>query len=164
MRSMSVSGQLTFSVCARILNNGISSNSQSRLIMSLTSLWVSVRNYVLERKLTIHTSQSQHHFITPQTWVQVHLKVFKYFTSTLVATLSTSTSTIAENDNVLKLITNQLYNVSIIVQCTCIIASDEHQFLKSFISLNGSVDWGRKGHAQALEQCLCMNSHASVNT
>ena len=37
-----------------------------------------------------------------QTWVQVHLRVLKYFTSTLVAMLSTSTSTIVENDNVLK--------------------------------------------------------------
>ena len=76
-----------------------------------------------------------------------------------MATLSTSTSTIAENDNVLKycvkyfkqylstnevpkLITNQLYNVSIIVQCICIIASDEHQLsiAKIFHNLNGSVD------------------------
>ena len=75
MCSMSVSGQLTFSVCARILNNGISSNSQSRLIMSLTSLWVSVRNYVLERKLTIHTSQSQHYFITPSLYHISHVCV-----------------------------------------------------------------------------------------
>ena len=90
------------------------------------------------------------HVCMYQTWVQVHLKVLKYFKSTLVATLSTSTSTIVENDNVLKycvkyfkqylstnevpkLIMTQLYNVSIIVQCTCIIASDEHQFLKYFI-------------------------------
>ena len=46
---------------------------------------------------TIDTVSNQN-----QTWVQVHLKVLKYFTSTLGATLSTSTSTIAENDNVLK--------------------------------------------------------------
>ena len=37
-----------------------------------------------------------------QTWVQVHLRVLKYFASTLVAMLSTSTSIIVENDNVLK--------------------------------------------------------------
>ena len=37
-----------------------------------------------------------------QTWVQVHLRVLKYITSTLVAMLSKSTSTIVENDNVLK--------------------------------------------------------------
>ena len=37
-----------------------------------------------------------------QTWVKVHFRVLKYFTSTLVAMLSTSTSTITENDNVLK--------------------------------------------------------------
>ena len=35
-------------------------------------------------------------------WVQVHLKVLKYFSSTLVLVISTSTSTTAKNSAVLK--------------------------------------------------------------
>ena len=55
-------------------------------------------------KTLIHSCSDSAHAPSSfsQTWVQVHLKVLKYFQSTLVAGLSTSTSTIAKNGTVLK--------------------------------------------------------------
>ena len=92
--------------------------------------------------------------IYKQTLVQVHLRVL-YFTSTLVAKLSTSTSTITENDNVLKYCVKTsevpkliwlnytmyqlLFNVHVLLH----LMNNWTSIPKIFYQLNGIVDRGR---------------------